>query len=133
MELQLPAYATATVMRDTSCIWDLHHSSWQCWILNSRAWPGIKPASSWILVRFVSAEPQQKHPLFRHWSTREKVEHNSDKIRTVLQRLKKLQLNLRNRQENQRGLGKPIKPEGPDVVLCHQPAYKSFYFSVALS
>ena len=31
-ELQLPAYTTATVMRDPSHICDLHHSSWQCWI-----------------------------------------------------------------------------------------------------
>ena len=33
-ELQLPAYATATAMQDPSLIWDLHHSSWQRWILN---------------------------------------------------------------------------------------------------
>lgn len=34
-ELQLPAYATATAMLDLSCVCDLHHSLWQCWILNS--------------------------------------------------------------------------------------------------
>ena len=33
-ELQLPAYATATAMSDPSHICDLHHSSWQRWILN---------------------------------------------------------------------------------------------------
>ena len=33
-ELQLPAYATATAAQDLSCICDLHHSSWQCRILN---------------------------------------------------------------------------------------------------
>ena len=33
-ELQPPAYVTATAMPDPSCIWDLHHSSWQCQILN---------------------------------------------------------------------------------------------------
>ena len=33
-ELQLPAYATATATPDPSCVWDLHHSSWQHWILN---------------------------------------------------------------------------------------------------
>ena len=33
-ELQLPAYATATAMPDLSCVCDLHHSSWQCRILN---------------------------------------------------------------------------------------------------
>ena len=33
-ELQLPAYTTATATRDPSRICDLHHSSWQCRILN---------------------------------------------------------------------------------------------------
>ena len=33
-ELQLPAYTTATAMQDPSRIYDLHHSSWQCCILN---------------------------------------------------------------------------------------------------
>ena len=33
-ELQLPAYTTATATWDLSHVWDLHHSSWQHWILN---------------------------------------------------------------------------------------------------
>ena len=33
LELQLPAYPTATAMPDLSLICDLHQSSWQCWIL----------------------------------------------------------------------------------------------------
>ena len=33
-ELQLPVYATATAMPALSCIFDLHHSSWQRQILN---------------------------------------------------------------------------------------------------
>ena len=33
-ELQLLAYATATATPDPSCVFDLHHGSWQCWILN---------------------------------------------------------------------------------------------------
>ena len=33
-ELQLLAYATATAKQDLSRIFDLHHSSWQHWILN---------------------------------------------------------------------------------------------------
>ena len=33
-ELQLLAYATATAMWDLSTICNLHHSSWQCQILN---------------------------------------------------------------------------------------------------
>ena len=32
--LPLVAYPTAIVMWDPSCICDLHHNSWQCWILN---------------------------------------------------------------------------------------------------
>ena len=33
-ELQLLIYTTATAMQDLSRICDLHHSSWQCWLLN---------------------------------------------------------------------------------------------------
>ena len=33
-ELQLPAYTIATATWNLSCICNLHHSSWQCWILN---------------------------------------------------------------------------------------------------
>ena len=33
-ELQLPACTTATAMPDPSCVYDRHHSSRQCWILN---------------------------------------------------------------------------------------------------
>ena len=33
-ELELLAYVTATAMWDLSCIYDLHHSSWQRQILN---------------------------------------------------------------------------------------------------
>ena len=31
-ELLLLAYTPAIAMQDLSCICDLHHSSWQCWI-----------------------------------------------------------------------------------------------------
>ena len=34
LELQLPAYTTATATLGPSCTCDLHHSSWQRWILN---------------------------------------------------------------------------------------------------
>ena len=33
-ELQLPASATATAIPDPSHLCNLHHSLWQCWILN---------------------------------------------------------------------------------------------------
>ena len=61
-ELQLPAQttatatATATSTPDPSHICDLHHSSWQCRILNPLAKPGIKPVSLWIFVGLVSTE-----------------------------------------------------------------------------
>ena len=29
-----PAYTSATVTQDLSHVWDLHRSSWHCWILN---------------------------------------------------------------------------------------------------
>ena len=51
-ELQLPAYATATATQDLNCICDLHHSSWQHWLLNplskvrDRNWNLMVP--SWI-------------------------------------------------------------------------------------
>ena len=33
-ELQLPTYTTATATPDRGLVCDLHHSSWQRWILN---------------------------------------------------------------------------------------------------
>ena len=34
LELQLPTYTTATAMQDPSLVCDLHHSSWQCQVLD---------------------------------------------------------------------------------------------------
>ena len=60
---ELPAYTTATAMQDLSCIWYLYHSSQHRWILTHWARPGIKPASSWILIGFVTTtEPQLELP-----------------------------------------------------------------------
>ena len=58
-ELQLQAYSTATAILDQSCVCNLYHNSWQCWILNPLS-QGIGPTFSWILVRFISAEPQRE-------------------------------------------------------------------------
>ena len=44
-------------------ICDLHHSSSNAGCLTHRARPGIEPASSWILVQFIIAEPQQELPM----------------------------------------------------------------------
>ena len=57
-ELQPLAYTTATATSDPSRVCDLPHSSRQHWILNPPSEPGIEPVSSWMLVGFISAEPQ---------------------------------------------------------------------------
>jgi len=77
-ELQLPATATATATQDPNCVCNLNHNSraipaayrsspargqvraasLTCW-----ARPWIKPTTSWLLVRFISAAPWQvSHP-----------------------------------------------------------------------
>ena len=43
-DLELPAYATATAMPDSSRICELHHSSWQCQIFNP-----LSEARDWTL------------------------------------------------------------------------------------
>ena len=45
LELQLPAYAIATATPDLSLICNLHHSLWQCWILNP-----LSGAGDWTLI-----------------------------------------------------------------------------------
>ena len=62
LELQLPAYTTATATPDPSCVCELHHSSWQHHPLTHGVRPGIEPTSSWIRVRFFTTEPQQEFP-----------------------------------------------------------------------
>ena len=52
---------------DLSHICDLHHSSQQGQILTHWARPGIEPASSWILFRFVTAESQWELLLRGFW------------------------------------------------------------------
>ena len=56
-ELQLPAYTTATAMRDLSHTRNRDHSSRQHQILNPLSKARDRPSSSWILVRFVTADP----------------------------------------------------------------------------
>ena len=58
LELQLLAYTIDTATQDPSRVCNLHHNSWQHHILNPLATSGFKPSSSWILVRFVTTEPQ---------------------------------------------------------------------------
>ena len=79
LELQLPAYTTATVTPDPSCFYDLHHSSRQQWILNHWERPGIEPEPSRVLVRFVTAEPWWELLLFYYW----KVFHGMNKPQLI--------------------------------------------------
>ena len=59
LELQLLACTTAAATQYLSHICNLHHSSWQRWILNplskGRDQARVLP---WILVRVITAEPQ---------------------------------------------------------------------------
>ena len=52
VELQLPAYTTAIATWDPSHVCDLHHSSWQCRILNplskARNWTCVLMDTSWV-------------------------------------------------------------------------------------
>ena len=53
LEMQLQAYATATVTQDLSCICDLHYSSQQCQVLNPLGKAGDQACiimdTSWVL------------------------------------------------------------------------------------
>ena len=57
-ELQL----RTTAMPDMNCVCNLHHSSGNTRSLTHWAGPGIKPTSSWILVGFITTEPQWELP-----------------------------------------------------------------------
>ena len=59
-ELQLQAYTIDTTMLDPSCFCNIHHSLQQCQILNPLSKARIEPASSWILLRFVTSELYQE-------------------------------------------------------------------------
>ena len=61
-ELQLPAYTTATATRDPSHICNLTIAHGNTRSLTHWKRPGIEHASSWILVRFISAEPWRELP-----------------------------------------------------------------------
>jgi len=63
LELQLPAYTTATGTQGLSLACDLHHSSWQRQILNPLSEARDRTRTSWILVRFVSTVPQWELPV----------------------------------------------------------------------
>ena len=49
-------------MPDPGFVWDMHHSYGNTRSLTHWERPGIEPASSWFLVRFISAAPPQELP-----------------------------------------------------------------------
>ena len=59
-EVQLPACTTATATQDPRCVFDLHHSSRQCWNLNplteARGRTCILMDTSWICYRCATTE-----------------------------------------------------------------------------
>ena len=57
--------ATATPDPSTSAAYTIAHSITRC--LTHWARRGIKPVSSWILIGFVTIEPQQELPLLYSW------------------------------------------------------------------
>ena len=59
-ELQLLAYTIA--MPDLRFVSDLHHSSWQCQILNPLNKYRDRTCNSWIVVRLVTNEPGWELP-----------------------------------------------------------------------
>ena len=58
----LGLFGTATATSDLSRVCNLHCTSRQCRILNPLSEAGVKPPSLWILIRFITAEPQWKCP-----------------------------------------------------------------------
>ena len=63
-ELQLPAYATATAMQDSSYIYNLRHTLWQCQILTHWVRPEIKPISLCILCQVLNPLSHNGNSLF---------------------------------------------------------------------
>ena len=60
LELQLLAYATATAMPDPSHVWDLHHSTPQCQILNPLKGQGQNPRPHGYQSGSLTTEPRQE-------------------------------------------------------------------------
>ena len=54
------SYTTATARPDTSLVCDLHHSSWQCQILNPLCKARDGTCILMMLVGFISDEPQRE-------------------------------------------------------------------------
>ena len=71
-ELQLPAYTTTTATPGPSRVCDLHHSSWQCQILNplieARDGTHILKDASWIYFHCATTGTPPKPQKFLKWA-----------------------------------------------------------------
>ena len=59
-EMQLPTYTTGTATPDLNFVCDLHHSSWQHWILNRLS----KARDQTCILMDPTTEPQWELPVF---------------------------------------------------------------------
>ena len=66
-ELQLPAYTTATVTSNPSLVCNLHTAHSNAGSVTHWARPGIKLATLWFLVGFVSTAPQWELCIISIW------------------------------------------------------------------
>ena len=58
-ELQLPVYSPDTAPGDSSWVWNLHHSSWLCWILKLLSGASDELTSSGIQVGSLALRPSR--------------------------------------------------------------------------
>ena len=70
-ELQLPAYTTAIAMLYMNCFCELHHSSWQQWILNLLNHPHGSQSSS------LTTEPQRELLNFKFYVSKINISFES--------------------------------------------------------
>ena len=64
LELQPLVYTTATATPEPSRVFDLHHSSWQCWISSPLSEARDPTVSSWILAGFINHGAMTELPAF---------------------------------------------------------------------
>ena len=76
LELQLLAYTIATATWEPSCIWPTPQLMCNARSLTQWTRPVIEPESSWILVGFVTTEPQWELPSFGFLTSLYKEEHS---------------------------------------------------------
>ena len=93
VEVQLPAYPTATEIQGPSYVWNLHHSSWQYRILNplseTRDWTYILMDTSQVRYCWAMMGTPEKYHLKRthtqthtQWDKAQNVKKNNNSFKT---------------------------------------------------